>query len=185
MRKKMFGSVQRQYVRAREMQGEILCLAVPGAPNKRTYVSVLEISPVNFLLKAEEEQEALLHRYSALLKALTFPLQILVRNQRFDLRPYLASIRAQVLMPENADAPREEDTDIWPELASDLEHFLNHLGSRRTLLTRQCYLVIPAPESFGAASRAPGERRSAACPPAFRTRGASRDDGEPAWRLHR
>src|SRR5216683_1666236 len=99
MRKKKLASVQRHYVRARDIQGDVLGLAAKGASGGRTYCTVLEISPINFVLKAEEEQEALLHRYGALLKALTFPVQILVRNQQLDLRPYLARVRAQVLAP--------------------------------------------------------------------------------------
>ena len=149
MRKPRLASVQQHYVRAREVQGDVLCLWAPLSPTRRTYRTILDISPINFLLKAEEEQAALLDRYGALLKALTFPVQILVRNQHLDLRPYLARVQAQASELSTPEARQEVDTQSWLELASDLETFLQHLGSQRTLLTRQCYLVIPAPEFFG------------------------------------
>src|SRR5260370_16742178 len=93
MRKSRLGSVQQQYVRAREVSGEVLCLWSPLSPTRRAYRTILDISPINFLLKAEEEQAALLNRYTALLKALTFPVQILIRNQYLDLLPYPARVQ--------------------------------------------------------------------------------------------
>src|SRR5581483_7667291 len=70
MRNAMDSSIQQQYVRLREVQGEILCLWAPLSPTRRAYRMVLEVTPINFLFKAEEEQAALLGRYSALLKSL-------------------------------------------------------------------------------------------------------------------
>lgn len=154
MRKSRLASVQQHYVRAREVQGEVLCLWSPLSPTKRTYRTILEVSPINFLLKAEEEQVALLERYGALLKALTFPIQIFVRNQPLDLRPYLEHIQEQAdvfRLTRGREEAGKQDTALWPELASDLETLLKRLGSQHTLLTRTCYLVIPAPESFGPA----------------------------------
>ncbi|HEU5376253.1 MAG TPA: DUF87 domain-containing protein [Ktedonobacteraceae bacterium] len=165
MRKPKLASVQQYYVRAREVQGDVLCLWVPLSPTRRAYRAILDISPINFLLKAEEEQAALLDRYAALLKALTFPVQILIRNQPLDLRPYLARVRTHACdqvethASDKAQERVSQDTGIWPELAADLEIFLRHLGSRRTLLTRKFYLVIPAPELRGPARRSPQWRK--------------------------
>lgn len=163
MHKRKHASVQQQYVRAREVQGDVLCLWTPLAPTRRTYRTILEIAPINFLLKAEEEQVALLDRYGALLKALTFPLQVIIRNQPLDLRSYLERIQKQACaFRATADGSEasEQDPVHWPELASDLETFLKRLGSQRTLLTRTCYLVIPAPDSFDtASSRTPWRKK--------------------------
>lgn len=151
MRKPKLASVQQQYVRVREVQGDVLCLWAPSAPTRSTYRTILEIAPINFLLKAEEEQLALLDRYGALLKALTFPLQIIVRNQPLDLRPYLAQIQDQArTFQETGESRnvRSQESVCWPELAQDLETLLKRLGSQHTLLTRTCYLVIPAPDAL-------------------------------------
>jgi len=80
-------SVQRDVVRLRETSGEMLCLYAPGSPTRRSYRSVLEVSPINLSLKAQDEQEAIIERFGALIRSLSFPVQILVRNQRLDLTP--------------------------------------------------------------------------------------------------
>jgi hypothetical protein len=141
---------------------EVLCLYAPLSPTKRTYCTVLEISPMNFLLKSSEEQDALVQRYQSVLKSLSFPIQIIVRNQRLDLRPYLAHMHAQIpavpVLRAVNPSPQEEDAQehaslseeeagaVWEQLAAGLEGFLQQIGSRRTLVERHCYLVIPAPD---------------------------------------
>ncbi len=116
---------------------------------------------MNFLLKSADEQDALVERYRSLLKALPFPVQIVVRNQPLDLRPYLDHLQAKIpLAPETQEpclAPSEEragiaplasseETGIWATLAHGLEAFMQHIGSQRTLVERHCYLIIPAPD---------------------------------------
>lgn len=139
MTKTKLAAVQQHYVRAREILDGTLCLWSPISPTRRSYRAILEIAPINFLLKSAEEQDALTERYRLLLKGLSFPLEILIRHQRLDLEPYLLRIREHT--PQGMQG-------LWPQLAENLERLLRHLGSRRTLIERRCYLVVPAPEPF-------------------------------------
>lgn len=168
-------SVQQHYVRAREIIDNVLCLWEPSSPTRRCYRAVLEVEPLNFLLKAEEEQDALIERYREILKGLTFPVQILLRHQRLDLRPYLARIQAQIpsvqsaaeageragatsegqaalpaasaLAARRSGAPDEEgEPPGWSALAESLSALLQQTGSQRTLIARHWYLIIPAPD---------------------------------------
>src|SRR5579859_7453969 len=91
-------SVQRDVVRLRETSGEMLCLYSPGSPTRRSYRAVLEVSPINLSLKAQDEQEAIIERFGALIRSLSFPVQVLARNQRLDLLPY---IRRVLALPSN------------------------------------------------------------------------------------
>ncbi len=148
MRNTKLASVQQHYVRSREIIDGTLCIFSPLSPTKRSYRAILEVAPINFLLKSEEEQEALTERYRLLLKSLPFPLEMLMRHQRLDLEPYLARVRAQSThIPPGMPG-------MWRQLADNLERLLQQLGSQRTLIERRCYLIVPAPEPF-----APGLRR--------------------------
>ncbi len=154
-------SVQRSFVHAREVMNEVLCLYAPRSPTKRTYCSILEISTINFLLKSEEEQDALVEGYRRLLKALPFPIQIVIRNQPLDLRPYLTQIQSKIPKALGAEEPclapqgerslpvsvaTPEQAGSWEALALGLEAFIEQMGSQRTLVERHCYLIIPAPD---------------------------------------
>jgi len=63
-------SVQRDLLFVRETSGDMLCLYAPGSPTRRSYRAVLEVAPINLALKAEEEQEAIIERFGALIRSL-------------------------------------------------------------------------------------------------------------------
>ncbi|HEU5348592.1 MAG TPA: hypothetical protein VFU63_08265, partial [Ktedonobacterales bacterium] len=63
MRRTKLSSVQQHYVRAREILDGTLCLWSPVSPTRRSYRAILEVAPINFLLKSAEEQDALTERY--------------------------------------------------------------------------------------------------------------------------
>ena len=138
LRKQAMGSVQTEFVRVREVDHNIMCLVSPTDPACREYRAILEVTSTNFTLKAEDEQEAIINGYHAFLKALAFPIQILVRSQRLDLSQYLQGL-------ETATDPDDEAT--WKELASSHAQFVRELASRRTLLEHRFYIIIPAEQT--------------------------------------
>src|SRR5690348_15166919 len=130
-------SVQRDMLRLRETWGDMLCLSSPGSPTRRSYRAVLEVAPINLSLKAEDEQEAIIERFAALIKSLSFPLQILVRNRRQDLTPYIQHLLAQ---PEG-EGPHPA---TWYALAHSQAELLQKIVAEHTLIERHVYLIIPA-----------------------------------------
>jgi hypothetical protein len=132
--------------------GNTLCLFAPETPTRRCYRAVLEVTALNFHLKAEEEQATIIEGYRTLLKSLTFPVQILVRNQRLDLQAYLQRLEAHV--PET-----EVSGTSWGDLVAGLRQFLQTLGAQRTLLERRFYLVIPGEEIHSLSTLLSGKRR--------------------------
>jgi hypothetical protein len=54
---------------------------------------VLSISPINFSLKSEQEQNALIFKYQSFLNSLHFPIQITMQSKRLDLTPYLQKMK--------------------------------------------------------------------------------------------
>jgi hypothetical protein len=133
----------------RDTKGDMLCLYAPSSPNRRSYCAVLEVSPINFSLKAEEEQEAIIERFAALIRSLSFPLQILVRNQRQDLAPYIRSLHVQ---PNG----QVQHPPTWYTLARSLADLLQKIASQRTLIERHVYVIVPASLSTGGATRRKG-----------------------------
>jgi hypothetical protein len=142
-------SVQRDMLYLRETKEDMLCLYEPGSRTLRSYRAVLEVSPINFSLKAEEEQEAIIERFGALIRSLSFPLQILVRNQRLDLAPYIQRLLAQ---PNG----QGQHPPTWSMLAQSLADLLQKIASQRTLIERHVYVIIPASQGAG-----PSQRRKA------------------------
>lgn len=129
------GSVQRTIVRTRSISDTVMIMRLhPHAP--LSFCTVLEIGGTNLLLHSEEEQESLLEGYRELLKSLTFPLQILIRSQPLDVSSYLADLRAVEMDPHVPTA--------WRALAQAHYVATDELVTRKSLMTRRFYIVIPA-----------------------------------------
>jgi len=54
---------------------------------------ILMISSVNFILKSEEEQKAIIYHFQAFLNSLDFYLQIVVQSRRTNIRGYIDKIK--------------------------------------------------------------------------------------------
>ena len=125
-RERRFASVQ-ELLPLDEIAGDVLRL------RDGDYRAVLEAASVNFALKSETEQEAILAGYRRFLNGLAYPLHVLVRVVPTDVEGYLAGLR---------DA--RSDSDTLRQLARDHEAFVRRIARERTLLDRRCYVVVPA-----------------------------------------
>ncbi|MCC6387459.1 MAG: hypothetical protein IT302_08760 [Dehalococcoidia bacterium] len=117
------------------------------------YRAVIQAHSVNFALKSEEEQEAVMAAYRSFLNGLSHPIQMLVRVLPTNIEPYLKGFRTNVTTHANSEAIRR--------LALDHEIFVRRLARERTLLERRFYLVVPSGGDDGdghAAMRWPWQR---------------------------
>jgi len=63
---------------------------------ERQYRVALNVSSVNFELKSEAEQDALIETYQSFLNSLSYPMQIIIRIRELDLDKYLEEFRTSV-----------------------------------------------------------------------------------------
>lgn len=131
-------SLQR-FVRLREIMGDVICLKHPGSgmlfpSSLRSYKAVLQVSSINFNLMSEGEQEAILAGYRVLLNVLrAYGVDIHIKISPYDLAAYEERVRAG----ESPATGREIDEHI---------DFVYNLASRRALIQRDFYLIVPADE---------------------------------------
>lgn len=83
-----YGSSRRQIAIKQVKDG---VLELPGGE----FRMVLEVTPVNFELRSEEEQDSIIDTYEGFLNSISHPLQILVRTREVDMDEYLAGIEAR------------------------------------------------------------------------------------------
>ena len=57
-----------------------------------TLRSVLMVSSINFALKSEEEQEAIVSSYVTFLNYLDFPVQIVIQSRKLEIDTYIKNI---------------------------------------------------------------------------------------------
>src|SRR4030043_1783134 len=58
-----------------------------------TACAVLQTTAVNFDLKSEIEQDAIIAAFSMLLNSITFPLQVVLRSKKLDISKYIEKVQ--------------------------------------------------------------------------------------------
>src|SRR5258707_8034671 len=116
------------FVKLREVTGDVVGLDC-GRKNL-DYRGVLKVNCVNFALMSETEQDGVIEGFKGFLNGLGFPIQILIRNLPHDLSKYLQAM--------------ESIEGDLSEVARDHAHFVRVLASRRALIKREYYIIVPA-----------------------------------------
>jgi len=100
----------------------------------RHYRVVLEVSPVNFELKSEDEQDALIDTFESFLNSVGSPLQILVRTREIDMDKYLGELN---------EALAGETESVYKDQINNYDEFIRSLITTNKILTRHFYVILP------------------------------------------
>lgn len=102
--------------------------------NDGSFRAVIMIKSINFDLMSPQEREAVEFSYQGFLNSLYFPIQIFVRSQKVDLRPYI----------EKLDKIRSEhDNMLLALLMEDYVAFIDNLSFQTNIMDKKFYIVIP------------------------------------------
>ena len=96
--------------------------------------AVLEIQSVNFNLKSEAEQSALIGSYQGFLNALNFPVQIQVRSRKLDIDVYIADLKKRQNKIEN---------DLLREQMAGYIDFVQKLVEYSDIMEKKFFVVVP------------------------------------------
>jgi len=133
------------------MQSKKLAGPKPG-PSTQKYLDIAEIkedivvlkdgtmravmiaSSINFALKSEDEQRAIIQAYMQFLNSLEFPLQIVMQSRRLNIDGYIARLNEQ---------SKKLDNDLLRAQINDYKTFIQELVSLGDIMTKRFYVVIP------------------------------------------
>ena len=118
----------RQQIAIKGVRDGILIL-----PNNE-YRAILQVSSLNFELRSEEEQDAIIDIYESFLNSVGSSLQILVRTREIDMDKYLEDLG------ERLDDEKEE---IYRTQLKNYDEFIRSLITTNKILTRHFYIIVP------------------------------------------
>ena len=102
--------------------------------NDGSFRAVVMCKSINFDLMSPQEREGVEYAYQGFLNALYFPVQIFVRSQKVDLRPYI----------ERLDKIRtEHENMLLALLMEDYIAFMSNLSTQTNIMDKKFYIVIP------------------------------------------
>lgn len=111
-------------------------LVLPGS----RYRLILEVSSVNFELKSDDEQDAIIETYQNFLNSLTTPVQILVRIREMDMQKYIGGFKAKI---------EGEKEKVYRDQIKNYTQFVQGLVTTNKILARHFYVVVPHTDKDG------------------------------------
>ena len=107
---------------------------------------VILVSSINFDLKNEDEQTAILLQFQNFLNSLDFSVQIFVQSRKLDIRPYLALLEDRV---------KEQTNELLKIQTQEYIQFVKTFSESTNIMTKTFFVVVPyAPALLGRTSRA-------------------------------
>ena len=96
--------------------------------------AIVMASSLNFALKSEEEQNAILYQFQDLLNSLDFSIQIFVQSRKLDIRPYLALLDERI---------KEQMNDLMRIQTQEYIGFVKNFTETTNIMTKTFFIVVP------------------------------------------
>jgi len=95
--------------------------------------AVLLVSSINFSLKSEEEQNAIISAYANFLNALDFPIQILIQSRPIDIDNYLDSLK---------ELKKDQANELLKMQITEYIDYVAELVKMGEIMTKRFYAVV-------------------------------------------
>lgn len=123
----------------------------PGAPTQRfldiaeiredavvmkdgTMRAVLMVSSINFALKSEDEQQAIIQGYMQFLNGLEYPIQVVVQSRKMNVDGYIAALTQQEETIHN---------ELLKTQIRDYRSFIQDLVELGQIMQKRFFVVVP------------------------------------------
>jgi len=117
-----------QYLDITEIKEDVVIL------RDGTLRSVLAVSSINFYLKSEEEQEAIIAAYVQFLNGIDFPMQIVIQSRKLNINGYLQKLK---------DIEAKQTNELLKIQTTEYRAFIKELVDLGDIMSKHFYVVVP------------------------------------------
>jgi len=96
--------------------------------------AIVMVSSLNFALKSEEEQEAILYQFQEFLNSLDFSTQILLQSRRVNMIGYLDMLK---------EIAEKEENDLLKTQIIEYRNFVSQLMAEGEIMEKTFYVIVP------------------------------------------
>ena len=101
--------------------------------NKKKYIKILKINPINYNLKSDLEKKSILNSYKILLKTCNFDIQILIQSSKQDFKNHIKNIKKNLENKKNS---------YIKEIYNNYINFIQKLNNSKNFSSKNFYLII-------------------------------------------
>jgi len=99
-----------------------------------TLRAVVLVSSINFALKSEDEQNAIIYGYMGFLNAFDFPLQIVLQSRKLDIDSYLENLKK---------IEKEQSNELLKVQIAGYREYVKELIEIGDIMTKRFFVVVP------------------------------------------
>jgi len=96
--------------------------------------AVILVSSINFALKSESEQDAIISAYISFLNNITFPLQIVIQSRELNIDGYLDMLEERQKVQTN---------ELLKIQTNEYMHYVSELVSMSQIMNKRFFIVVP------------------------------------------
>ena len=100
----------------------------------RSLRAVMMVSSLNFALKSEEEQSAIISAFQSFLNSLDFSCQIVIQSRKLNITGYLDKIK---------ELEAKQDNELLRIQTKEYHNFIQGLVSGGTIMSKSFFVVVP------------------------------------------
>ena len=95
---------------------------------------ILMISSLNFALKSEEEQNAIIYQFQSFLNSLDFSIQLFVQSRRLNMTGYLDKLK---------ELEEKQENELLKVQTAEYRKFVSGLLAEGIIMTKNFFVVVP------------------------------------------
>lgn len=95
---------------------------------------VLMVSSLNFTLKSDDEQQAIIYQFQSFLNSLDFSIQIIVQSRILNITGYLEKLK---------HLEKKQKNELMRIQTADYQKFINEMVASRQILVKTFFVVVP------------------------------------------
>lgn len=100
----------------------------------RILLSIIEVTPINFDLKSDQEQTATIQAFQNFINSLDFSAQILISSRVLDINSYLKVLDELI---------QKQESELVRIQAIEYSRFVKGLAELANIMVKKFYLVVP------------------------------------------
>lgn len=96
--------------------------------------AILMASSINFALKSEDNQQAIISQFQSFLNSLDFSVEIVINSRRFDVRPYIAVLEEKY---------QKQTNDLLKIQTREYIGFVKKFTEGTSIMNKTFFIVVP------------------------------------------
>jgi hypothetical protein len=117
-----------QFLRIKEIKDGVIIL------KNNALRGVMMVSSINFGLKTQDAQEAIIYQFQQFLNSIDFSVQILVQTRNLNITGYLDKLK---------DLEEKQTNELLKTQTAEYRKFIGELIEGESIMTKNFYVVVP------------------------------------------